>query len=53
MHEVVIDQQFVNACFTDDGGAKQLNKVLNNQLDTVLDAINDALWEQNNPQQRV
>lgn len=53
VHEVVIDQQFVNACFADDGGAKQLNKVLNNQLDRVLDAINDALWEQNNPQQRV
>lgn len=49
VHEVVIDQQFVNACFADDGGAKQLNKVLNNQLDRVLDAINDALWAQAGP----
>lgn len=53
VHEVVIDHQFVNTCFADDGGAKQLNKVLGNQLDRVLDAINDSLWEQNNPQQRV
>jgi len=53
VHEVVVDHQFVNSCFADDGGAKQLNKVLGDQLDTVLDAINDGLWEQNNPQQRV
>lgn len=53
VHEVVVDHTFVNDCFADDGGAKQLDKVLGNQLDKVLDAINDALWQQGSPQQRV
>lgn len=49
VHEVVIDQSFVNYVFGDDGGAKQLNKVLNNKLDEVLEAINDGLWAQASP----
>lgn len=49
VHEVVIDQSFVNDVFGDDGGAKQLNKILNNKLDEVLEAINDGLWAQASP----
>jgi type I restriction enzyme R subunit len=43
-HEVVIDQQFVNRVFANDGGAKTLNNLLNQQLDTVLDTLSDSLW---------
>jgi len=45
VHEVVIDQQFVNRVFASDGGAKTLNKMLNQQLDNVLDALNRQLWQ--------
>jgi len=44
--EVIIDSQFVNGRFADKGGAKQLDKVLGNQLDEVLDGIADHLWRQ-------
>lgn len=44
VHEVVIDREFVNLRFSDDGGAKQLDKVLGNQLDTVLDELSAAIW---------
>ncbi len=44
--EVIIDRQFVNGRFADKGGAKQLDKVLGNQLDEVLDGIADHLWRQ-------
>jgi type I restriction enzyme R subunit len=44
-HEVVIDYDFVNRVFADKGGAKQLNKLLGEQLDTVLDNLSDALWQ--------
>ena len=37
VHEVIIDRDFVNNRFAEQGGAKQLNKLLGNQLDTVLD----------------
>jgi len=46
VHEVIIDHEFVNNRFSEQGGAKQLNKVLADQLDTVLEALNDGLWEQ-------
>lgn len=42
--EVVIDREFINQRFTDSGGAKQLNKILGNQLDTVLDELREAIW---------
>lgn len=45
VHEVIIDWDFVNNRFGDQGGAKQLNRVLGNQLDKVLEALNDELWE--------
>ncbi|XUO85328.1 type I restriction-modification system endonuclease [Halomonas sp. KM007] len=44
VHEVIIDREFVNHRFADDGGAKQMNKVLGEQLDTVLEELNEAMW---------
>lgn len=44
IHEVVIDRDFVNQRFGDHGGARQLDKVLGNQLDTVLDELGEAIW---------
>lgn len=46
VHEVIIDQQFVNTRFAEDGGAKRLDKVLGEQLDTVLTELNEAIWPQ-------
>lgn len=42
--EVVIDREFINQRFTDSGGVKQLDKILGNQLDTVLDELSEAIW---------
>ncbi|RUR30177.1 type I restriction-modification system endonuclease [Vreelandella andesensis] len=44
VHEVIIDREFVNQRFADDGGAKQMDKVLGEQLDTVLEELNEAMW---------
>lgn len=44
-HEVIIDRDFVNQRFAEHGGAKQLDKVLVNQLDLVLDELSEAMWE--------
>ncbi|WP_010323160.1 type I restriction-modification system endonuclease [Marinobacterium stanieri] len=46
VHEVIIDQEFVNKRFADDGGAKRLDKLLSDQLDVVLDELNEAIWPQ-------
>lgn len=43
-HEVVVDKQFINQRFATHGGTKMLNKVLDDQLDAVLEEVNDALW---------
>lgn len=43
-HEAVIDRQFVNNRFMDKGGAKQFDKILQNQLDPVLVQVNEWLW---------
>jgi type I restriction enzyme R subunit len=45
VHEVVVDHDFVNNCFANDGGAKRLNVVLDNQLDTVLAELSDGIWQ--------
>lgn len=45
VHEVVIDEQFINDLPAFPGGVKQLEKVLNNQLDSVLDELKLHLWE--------
>jgi len=44
VHEVIIDREFVNHRFADDGGARQMDKVLGAQLDTVLEELNEAMW---------
>ncbi|MGK0371309.1 MAG: type I restriction enzyme R subunit [Glaciecola sp.] len=43
-HEVIIDRDFVNQRFAEHGGAKQLDKVLVNQLDVVLEELSEAMW---------
>ena len=43
--EVVIDQEFVNRAFDKDGGAKRLNTLLDGDLDKVLNALNENLWQ--------
>ncbi|WP_144156023.1 type I restriction-modification system endonuclease [Paraburkholderia sp. BCC1885] len=45
-HEVVVDTQFVNTAFANDGGAKKLDKTLDGKLDTVLHELAGALWQQ-------
>lgn len=43
-HESVVDRQFVNERFADQGGAMRFDKVLQNQLDPVLEQVNEWLW---------
>jgi len=45
VHEVILDREFVNQLFGDHGGAKQLDKVLGNQLDSVLDELSEGIWQ--------
>lgn len=45
VHEVIIDHEFVNQRFAENGGARQLDKVLNHQLDRVLDELSEAVWQ--------
>jgi type I restriction enzyme, R subunit len=45
VHEVILDRDFVNARFADNGGAKQLDKLLGNQLDMVLAELGEAIWQ--------
>lgn len=45
-HELVIDHTFVNAAFANDGGAKQLDKLLGGQLEQVMGSLADGLWPQ-------
>lgn len=44
VYEVIIDRDFVNNRFADHGGAKRLDKVLDNQLDAVLNELGEAIW---------
>ncbi|MCC5796300.1 MAG: type I restriction-modification system endonuclease [Methylophaga sp.] len=46
VHEVIIDRDFVNQRFAEDGGARQMDKVLGAQLDTVLEELNETMWPQ-------
>jgi type I restriction enzyme R subunit len=43
-HEVVIDADFVNRAFAQDGGAHQLDVRLGGRLEAVLETFADALW---------
>ncbi len=42
--EVVVDASFVNRAFAQDGGAKQLNKVIGGELDRVMTELAANLW---------
>ncbi|WP_230661060.1 type I restriction-modification system endonuclease [Psychrobacter sp. I-STPA10] len=44
-HETIVDRQFVNQRFAADGGAKWLDKILQEQLDEVLAQVNEQLWQ--------
>ena len=43
-YEVVMDQGFVNTAFAQDGGAKQLDKLLGGELDQVMHTLAASLW---------
>lgn len=43
-YEAVIDRTFINQRFASDGGDTKLDKMLNNQLDTVIAEINENMW---------
>ena len=45
-HEAVIDRDFINsnAAFAQNGGAQALDKILDQQLGTVLDQLAESLW---------
>ena len=42
--EVIFDREFVNTCFSEHGGAKRLDSVLDKPLDTVLEELSETLW---------
>lgn len=42
--EVILDRDTVNQLPAFQGGAKQLDKVLGEQLDSVLEELNEAIW---------
>lgn len=44
VHEVVFDKKFINDLPVFQGGVKQLNKVLDEQLDQVLSELRENLW---------
>jgi type I restriction enzyme R subunit len=46
VHEVVLDEAFVNKAFAQDGGAKQLDKLLGGHLHEVLAELAVGLWPQ-------
>ena len=43
-HEVILDREAINRMPALSGGAKLLDRVLDDQLDAVLESMNDALW---------
>lgn len=45
-HEIVVDHSFVNTAFANDGGAKQLDKLLGGQLEQIMNNLADGLWPQ-------
>ncbi|NWK79558.1 type I restriction-modification system endonuclease [Aquitalea sp. LB_tupeE] len=45
-HEAVIDRDFINSnpAFAQSGGAKTMDRILGQQLDSVLDQLAETLW---------
>lgn len=46
VHEVVLDSSQLNAAFRETGGLKLLDKNLDGNLNSVIQALNDNLWPQ-------
>ncbi|MEN1925054.1 type I restriction-modification system endonuclease [Luteimonas qiangzhengi] len=46
VHEVVLDREVVQRNFEADGGAPRLDKLLDGQLDQILNDIGEQLWHQ-------
>ena len=44
-HETVVDLNFLNEAFRQQGGIKQVNKVLDGKLDSVVATLSEALWQ--------
>ena len=44
-HETVVDTAFLNQAFRQQGGVKQVNKVLADKLDTVVSTLAEGLWQ--------
>ncbi|WP_110707262.1 type I restriction-modification system endonuclease [Salinicola sp. CR57] len=47
-HEVILDREAINRIPAFVGGARQLDRVLDDQLDAVLEGMNQALWPERN-----
>lgn len=44
-HETVVDNSFLNEAFRQQGGTKQVDRVLGGQLGTVVSHLAEALWQ--------
>ncbi len=44
--DIIVDHEFINDKLRQAGGVKGSNKVLDNQLDKVLEDLNEAFWSQ-------
>ncbi len=44
-HETVVDSSFLNEAFRQQGGTKQVDKILGGELDNVVSQLVDALWQ--------
>lgn len=45
VHEVVIDHDFINRAFAQDGGIKTLDNILGKRLEIVLNTLTESLWD--------
>jgi type I restriction enzyme R subunit len=45
VHEVIVDEQFINNRFADEGGINRFKKVLDSKLDDVLYELKEHLWD--------
>lgn len=45
VHEVILDRETINLTPAFEGGARRLNQILDDQLDTVLQEFGQYLWE--------
>ncbi|RBD03440.1 hypothetical protein BRM70_06090, partial [Xanthomonas oryzae pv. oryzae] len=46
IHEVVLDRDTVQRNFSGDGGALQLDRLLDGRLDQILGDLGEHLWDQ-------